>query len=213
MKELQMARLNSKRLILAAALIASVSPLKALAGELDNEFIVDTSDIGKSTHGVVTSDQFLELGVPTSNGLRIEGEQSMRMGRLDRAIMVLQRSVELSPMDMDGRILYAEALEKKLIKQKDRDPALFNFVVKQWLFVAKNAEFADQGMQGFNHLFKIAGTVPKKWEKEKKFLERVLIPEDGSIKVTLGRAGVRTPNTKPGEEKSVATSHAATRAE
>ena len=213
MKELQMARLNSKRLILAAALIASGSPLAALAGELDNEFIVDTSDIGKSTHGVVTSDQFLELGVPTSNGLRIEGEQSMRMGRLDRAIMVLQRSVELSPMDMDGRILYAEALEKKLIKQKDRDPALFNFVVKQWLFVAKNAEFADQGMQGFNHLFKIAGTVPKKWEKEKKFLERVLIPEDGSIKVTLGKAGVRTPNTKPGEEKSVATSRAASRAE
>lgn len=156
------------------------------AGEVDQEFIVDTGSIGKTTHGVVTSDQFLELGVPTANGLRIEGEQSLRMGKLDRAIMVLQRSVEMSPMDMDGRILYAEALEKKLIKQKDRDPALYNFVVKQWLFIAKNAEFADQGMQGFNHLYKIAGTAPKKWEKEKKFLDRILIPEDGTVKVQLG---------------------------
>ncbi|MBK9278967.1 MAG: hypothetical protein JNN26_15595 [Candidatus Obscuribacter sp.] len=160
----------------------------ALANEVDQEFIVDTGSIGKSTHGVVHSDQFLELGVPTANSLRIEGEQSLRMGKLDRAIMVLQRSVEMAPMDMDGRILYAEALEKKLIKQKDkRDPALYNFVVKQWLFVSKNAEFADQGMQGFQHLYKIAGTVPKKFEKEKKFLERVLIREDGTEKVILGK--------------------------
>jgi hypothetical protein len=153
-----------------------------------DDIVVDTSEIGQSHHGVVNSDQFLELGVPSANGLRIEGEQAMRMGKLDRAIMVLQRSIELAPMDMDGRILYGEALEKKLIKQKDRDPALYNFVVKQWLFVAKNAEFADQGMQGFNHLMKVCGTIPKKWEKEKKFLARVLIPEDGSAKVKLGRA-------------------------
>ncbi|MBN8659348.1 MAG: hypothetical protein LCH63_07165 [Candidatus Melainabacteria bacterium] len=172
----------------AAVVIAATAGLAVNANEVDQEFIVDTSPIGKSTHGVVTSDQFLELGVPTANSLRIEGEQSLRMGKLDRAIMVLQRSVEMAPMDMDGRILYAEALEKKLIKQKEkRDPALYNFVVKQWLFVAKNAEFADQGMQGFQHLYKIAGTVPKKFEKEKKYLERVLIREDGTEKVILGK--------------------------
>jgi hypothetical protein len=186
-----MRRINVNRLSLvgaAAVVIAATAGLAVNANEVDQEFIVDTSPIGKSTHGVVTSDQFLELGVPTANSLRIEGEQSLRMGKLDRAIMVLQRSVEMAPMDMDGRILYAEALEKKLIKQKEkRDPALYNFVVKQWLFVAKNAEFADQGMQGFQHLYKIAGTVPKKFEKEKKYLERVLIREDGTEKVILGK--------------------------
>lgn len=186
-----MRRINVNRLSLvgaAAIVIAATAGLAVNANEVDQEFIVDTSPIGKSTHGVVTSDQFLELGVPTANSLRIEGEQSLRMGKLDRAIMVLQRSVEMAPMDMDGRILYAEALEKKLIKQKEkRDPALYNFVVKQWLFVAKNAEFADQGMQGFQHLYKIAGTVPKKFEKEKKYLERVLIREDGTEKVILGK--------------------------
>src|SRR5690349_20958257 len=110
----------------------------------DADFIVDTDSIGKSDNGVISSDQMLELGVPTSNGLRLEGEQSLRYGSLDRAIMVLQRSVEMSPMDMDGRIMYAEALEKKLMKQKERDPVLFNFLIKQWLFVAKKAEFYDQ---------------------------------------------------------------------
>jgi len=157
---------------------------QALAYE---DYVVDTSDVGQDTHGVFTSDQFLELGVPSANGLRLEGENSLKMGKIDRAIMVLQRSVEMAPKDMDGRILYGEALEKKLLRQKDRDPKLFNFVVKQWLFVAKNADYEDQGQQGYNHLYKLTGVVPKRFEKEKKFLEHVLIPEDGSVKVAIGR--------------------------
>jgi len=168
----------------AAITLAMIAVPPAIAYE---DYVVDTSNIGRDSHGVVTSDQFLELGVPSANALRIEGEQSLKMGKIDRAIMVLQRSVELSPRDMDGRILYAEALEKKLMRQKDRDPKLFNFITKQWLFIAKSAEFADQGQQGYNHLYKLTGTVPKRWEKEKKYLERVLIPEDGSVKVTIGR--------------------------
>jgi hypothetical protein len=119
--------------------------------------------------------------------LRIEGEQSLRLGSIDRAIMVLQRSVELSPLDIDGRMLYAEALEKKLFKQKERDPALYNFLVKQWLFVARRSEFMDQTFQGMAHLMNLTGTRPKRWERSGKFLERVLIPEDGSTKVALGK--------------------------
>jgi len=151
------------------------------------DYVVDTSEIGVDSHGLVTSDQFLELGVPSANGLRMEGENALKMGKIDRAIMVLQRSVELTPRDMDGRILYAEALEKKLLRQKDRDPKLFNFLLKQWLFIAKSADYADQGQQGYNHLYKLAGVVPKRFEKEKKYLLRVLIPEDGSVKVKIGK--------------------------
>ncbi len=191
-ESLKMTRLTCREMTFA--LVSSLISIQLLATPAAmasyDDIVVDTSEIGRSHHGVVNSDQFLELGVPSANGLRIEGEQAMRLGKLDRAIMVLQRSIELAPMDMDGRILYAEALEKKLIRSKPRDPALYNFVVKQWLFVAKSAEFADQGMQGFNHLMKVCGTVPKKWEKEKKFLSRVLIPEDGSAPVQLGRRNV-----------------------
>ncbi len=191
-ESLKMTRLICRGLTFA--LVSSLISMQLLTSPAAiasyDDIVVDTSEIGRSHHGVVSSDQFLELGVPSANGLRIEGEQAMRLGKLDRAIMVLQRSIELAPMDMDGRILYAEALEKKLIRSKPRDPALYNYVVKQWLFVAKSAEFADQGMQGFNHLMKVCGTVPKKWEKEKKFLSRVLIPEDGSAPVQLGRRNV-----------------------
>lgn len=173
------------------SLIACATAIGPACGK-DAEWIKDTSGIGRSNNGVISSDQFLELGVPTSNALRIEGEQSMRIGSLDRAIMVLQRSVEMAPLDMDGRILYAEALEKKLIKQKERDPALYNFVVKQWLFIAKKADFLDQSMQGMSHLMALTGTRPKKFESTTKFLARVLIPEDGSTKVALGKKKVPT---------------------
>ncbi len=169
----------AKATLVWAAALACIAP--ALAK--DDEFIMDTDGIGKSNNGVVTSDQFLELGVPTPNALRMEGEQSMRIGNLDRALTVLQRSVELSPADIDGRIMYAEALEKRLLKQKKRDPKLFNFCVKQWLYVAKKSEFADQSMQGMSHLQGLTGTHPGRFEKEKKFLSRVLVPEDAKVKI------------------------------
>jgi len=178
-KELDMVR----KALLTLALCGLLAPA-SIARE---DWIMDTSGIGKSHNGVVSSDQFLELGMNTPNSLRLEGEQSLRMGHLDRAIMVLQRSVEMAPLDIDGRIMYATALEQKLVGQKERDPALFNFCVKQWLFVSKKAEFPDQMMQGRSHLYNLAGSLPKMWENERKFLGRVLLPEDGSVRVALGK--------------------------
>lgn len=170
------------------ALIAlAVAALLAPAAGAKDDWIMDTSGIGKSHNGVISTDQFLELGMNTPNSLRLQGEQSLRMGHLDRALMVLQRSVEMAPLDMDGRIMYAEALEQKLVGQKERDPALYNFCVKQWLFVVKKSEFPDQSAQGRGHLYNLTGTLPKMWEPERKFLSRVLLPEDGSMKVALGR--------------------------
>ncbi|HIA53869.1 MAG TPA: hypothetical protein EYN91_17555 [Candidatus Melainabacteria bacterium] len=172
-------RKMAKATLVWAAAVACIAPASAKG----DDFIMDTDCIGKTNNGVVTSDQFLELGVPTSNALRLEGEQSMRIGNLDRALTVLQRSVEMAPMDIDGRILYAEALEKKLLKQRKRDPKLYNFIVKQWLYVGKKAEFADQQMIGINHLMSLTGTRPGRWEKEAKFLGRVLVPEDAPVKI------------------------------
>ncbi|HEY9868805.1 MAG TPA: hypothetical protein V6D08_06540 [Candidatus Obscuribacterales bacterium] len=180
--------------ILSVAVVAG-SP--ALARE---DFIMDTSGIGKSHNGVVSSDQFLELGMRTPNALRLEGENSLRMGHVDRAIMVLQRSVEMAPLDMDGRILYAQALEQKLMSQKERDPALFNYVVKQWLFVAKKSEFPDQALSGRQHLINLTGVAPKLWESDRKFLARVLLPEDGSTKVALGGASRKAAAKKESKE-------------
>lgn len=153
-----------------------------------NDFIKDTSRIGRSNSGVVMSDQMLELGMVTSNSMRLEGEQCMRLGNIDRAVTVLQKAIELSPGDMDGRILYSIALEKKLLKQpsKKRDPRLYNFCIKQWCYISKKADFEDQKTQAKNHLEKLTGTVPGRFEKAHKFLARTLIAEDGSTKVQIG---------------------------
>ena len=151
-----------------------------------HSYLMDTSGIGKSQNGMIMSNQILELGVVTPSALRLQGEQAIRMGNTDRAIQVLQRAVEMNPLDMDGRILYATALEKRLIAQTKRDPRLYNYVLKQWTFVHKHSEFDDQKMQGRNHLINLAGRAPKWHENVKRYLKNVLIPEDGSVRVAIG---------------------------
>jgi hypothetical protein len=185
----------------------SLSAFACLPAPAYDDYQVDTSEIGRDSQGTVSSGQILELGVPNANGLRMEGESYLHSGHLNEAIRVLQRSVELAPSDVDSRMLYAEALEKKLLRQprQERDPGLYNFVVKQWLCVAKSGEFGDQMQQGFTHLVKLTGTFPKRREKEKKYLERVLIPEDGSVPVVIGArpvAGTKA-TTQPIAQKKV----------
>ena len=135
---------------------------------------------------MIMSNQILELGVVTSSALRLQGEQAIRMGNTSRAIQVLQKAVQMNPLDMDGRVLYATALEKKLIAQKERDPRLYNYVLKQWTFVFKHSEFPDQKLQGRNHLINLAGRPPKWHENVKRYLKHVMIPEDGSVRVAFG---------------------------
>ncbi len=150
------------------------------------DYIMDTSDIGNSDNGILRSEQLLELGSLTPGALSIEGEQSLRQGSIDRALKVLQRSVELAPLDMDVRILYAQTLEKKLAMKNDKkDPRLFNFTVKQWLFVYNKAEYYDQKMLGLNNIVSLTGTKPKRWESNAKFLARVMRDESGKPKIAL----------------------------
>ena len=179
-----------KKYILILAALLAVSPC-AWADDEEEEkedWVVDTSGIGKSHHGIIRNDQILEMGVPTASALQLEGESSMRMGQLDRALVALQRATELAPMDPDKRLLYAECLERKLVsqKQKERDPRLYNFLVKQWLFVYQKADFPDQKVQAITHLATLCGEGPRRFERPQKFLARILIPEDGSKPVVIG---------------------------
>ncbi len=160
--------------------------------------LLASAPTGSQSSGQVQDDQLLELNTPSSEGMRLEGEQAMRYGNYDKAITVLKKSVQMSPSDMDGRILLAEALEKKLLKQQVKDPALYNSVMKQWLIVSKNGNFMDQKMQGRAHLQSLAGTAPKHFESDTKFLSRILIPEDGSVKVALnGNRKIATSEQDP----------------
>lgn len=173
--------------LLSAISFLLISGITTQSASATDDFIVDTSPIGHSQNGTIVSEQLLELGSPNSRALRLEGEQSIRFGNMDRAIMVLQRAVELEPKDLEGRLLYAEALEKKLRHQKERDPKLYNYVIKQWLFITKRAEFQDQVAQAQNHLMNLTGSRPGRFERASKFLSRVMVPEDGSTTVAFGK--------------------------
>lgn len=181
-----------KNLILILTALLALSPACWAADDEDEEkeesWVMDTSGIGRSKNGVIRNDQILEMGMPTASALQLEGESSLRMGQLDRALIALQRAIELAPLDADKRLLYAECLEKKLIKtkMKERDPRMYNFLIKQWLFVYQKADFPDQKMQAVTHLATLCGTGPRLFERPHKFLARVLIPEDGSKPVVIG---------------------------
>lgn len=191
-----------RQLLISAVLLATAAPY-AVAGDSNTDWIndasgvgkdkrdsgpdwiKDTSGIGQSNNGYVRSDQILELGTCPPSALQLEGEHSLRLGNIDAALTALQRSVEMAPLDMEKRLLYSEALEKKLMSQKKKDPGLYNFLIKQYLFIFRKAEFVDQTMQARAHLVHLTGTAPKPFERSTTFLNRVLIPEDGSAEVAL----------------------------
>ncbi len=180
----------SKKSILGLSMLLMMPGSAALAQDGSDAWIMDTSEIGKSRNGIIRNDQILEMGVPTASALQLEGESSMRMGQIDRAIVALQRAIELAPLDSDKRLLYAEALEKKLMTTpvRQRDPRFYNFVVKQWLFIFQKADFPDQKMQAGGHLVQLTGSPPRMFERPHKYLARVLLPEDGSKPVVIGGA-------------------------
>ncbi len=182
-----------KQLLISAVLVLGLAPLAVAQSSPD--WIKDTSAIGQSQNGTVRSDQILELGTCPPSALQLEGEHSLRIGNIEHALTALQRSVELAPLDMEKRILYAQALEKKLSQKKtDQDPTLYNFLIKQYLFIYRKSEFIDQTMLAKSRLVSLTGTAPKSFERSEKFLARVMIPEDGSYKLAARKKA--TPSTK-----------------
>ena len=177
----------------------STASIRAQGASGVPDFIKDTRNIGRSNNGYVTSDQFLELGVPTPNALRLEGENSLRTGNLERALMMLQRSVELAPLDMDGRLLYAQALQWKYREKQGNDPVLYNFLVKQWLFIYRRSDFRDQQGQALSELVAITGTKPKRFESEKDFLLRVMKPETEKVALKEGEGRAEESDDKQKE--------------
>lgn len=192
-----------KQLLISMALTICVAPSavaqastdwmnddSGVGGAKDQEcdWIKDTSGIGQSNNGVVRSDQILELGTCPAAALQLEAEHNLRVGHVDQALTAMQRAVEMAPLDIEKRILYAQTLEKKLMGQKEKDPALYNFLIKQYLFIYRKAEFIDHTLQAKAALVHLTGTAPKTFEKSASFLNRVLIPEDEESRIALKKA-------------------------
>jgi hypothetical protein len=112
--------------------------------------------------------------------LRTRASIHLKEGEIDVAIDMVEQAIELQPEDTEGRRIYADALEHKVMAQAERDPHMFNQCVKQWYFLYKNAEYPDNVTLAARHLKDLTGKSPYVWPTAKLYLSRVLLPEAGN---------------------------------
>jgi hypothetical protein len=154
-----------------------------------------TPEPEEKEHKAVTNDEMMTMGQVSPKSLTFLAENSLRAGNVDKAIHLLKHALSMDNDDADAHALYAEALERKLRKQDEKDPELFNKCVREWLLVMRNEVGEEKGI-GFkglsppglaafyrdedhninakNHLIKLCGSAPKVWETNTKYLKRVL---------------------------------------
>lgn len=130
----------------------------------------------------------------------LSSEMALRAERVDRAIQLARRAMLRDPDDMDVHKALAEALDRKLETQADKDPKLFGECVREWLIVMRNGVGMEKGtnfrgMGVVDHFFgddeyyivakkrlkHLTGYVPKPWESNEKYLKKVLQPAQTSI--------------------------------
>lgn len=128
-------------------------------------------------------------------------EMALRSERVERSIQLARRAVKRDPDNMDVHKALAEALDRKLEKQTDKDPNLYEECVREWLIVMRNGVGMEKGtnlkgigildhfyaddeyyMEARQRLKHLTGYVPKMWETNEKYLKRVLRPAETSIR-------------------------------
>ncbi len=164
--------------------VASAKP----SSDDDDEGVVSTYDVfGKGKKKI-------DSGMQT-----LGSDFAMRTNDVNRAIKTARRAVQLDPDDVDARVSLGEALFEKVHDDKAAYPEQYNECVKTWLTVYRNLVGEETGMNykgigipGFRTLFEdedrsrlakdrlidLCGRVPKAWETNKKFLDKVLIPQE-----------------------------------
>lgn len=156
---------------------------------------------GKLPFGTVTSIEAFGGHGDNHEATMLAAQYSLREGNLEQAINLCRRALNQDDDDLDLHQLYAESLEKKLKRQVQKDPALFNECVKQWLIVLRSEVGDEKGMSWHGlslpisrqyedeerqlparvHLTKLTGFAPKQWETDTKYLRRVCKPVDTTV--------------------------------
>lgn len=145
-------------------------------------------------------DEIIDPGKKRHMSSLIGAEFALRSERVDRSIQLARRAIQRDPDDMDSHKALAEALDRKLDHQEDKDPKVFAECVKEWLIVMRNGVGMEKGTNfhgiGVDYLFQdddyyitakarlkhLTGYAPKLWETNEKYLKRVLQPADTSLR-------------------------------
>lgn len=146
-------------------------------------------------------DEIIDPGKKRSVSAMIGAEFALRADRVDRSIQMARRAMRQDPDDMDAHKALAEALDRKLEFQTEKDPAIYAECVKEYLVVMRNGVGLEKGtnfrgMGIFDYLYRddeyyevarkrlkhLTGYVPKPWESNEKYLKRVLQPAETQLR-------------------------------
>jgi hypothetical protein len=171
----------------------------------------------------ITSMGVFGLSGPTAETLMFQADYLLKLGNYEGAITLIKKSLAENDDDADAHSLYAQALEKKLRAQQNKDPKLFNKCVKEYLMVMRDekgiekglywhgfatpygASFGDEGreLMAAQRLYKLTGFVPKRGQSDRKYLSLVLKPTTTEVTGTV--LNHKAPEPKPiklADEKS-----------
>ena len=149
-------------------------------------------DNGTAGDGTVTSIEAFNAGSAGSGVYARSAEYNLQQGNIDKAIKLCQQALEIKN-DPDLHQIYATALQRKLEAEDEKDPTLYRKCVGQWLMVLRQSggeenlafhgaslpgvgkfwEDEDRSMPAKQEILKLTGHLPKVWETNEKFLNRV----------------------------------------
>jgi hypothetical protein len=136
----------------------------------------------------------------TSGASARGAEYCLQQGKVEAAIKLCQQALEQKD-DPDLHQIYARALQQKLEHEDDRDPTLFRNCIAQWLIVLRQTggeesltfhglgipgegkfwEDEDRSMPAKQQILHLTGHLPKIWETNEKFLNRVSKQSKNSV--------------------------------
>jgi hypothetical protein len=212
-------------------------PSAAMAAE--DEFGIEHPSKGDDTYaierakggdypGAIYSVDAMQLGEVTGDSLATSAAYALKNGNYDKAIKLSKYAIEKNYDDADIHQVYAEALEKKYNKQVEKDPALFNKCVREWLLVLRNEVGDERGMSyhgmtlpfleefykdedkvipARSHIMSLTGTLPKWHETDERFMKKVGKPVDtevsGVVVAADGKAVKHVQTAKAQEKKQL----------
>lgn len=143
-------------------------------------------------------DQILESRRPTAAAYRMEADAALCSNRFERAIELARKSLQKDNHDIDAHRILAEALELKLDRQKEKDPAILRECLNEYLIVMKSDvgeekglcllgpglmsylygnDDSDRYLLAKTRIKHLTGSLPRPWENNEMFFKRVIKPQ------------------------------------
>ncbi len=214
-------QLNQVIALVGGTILLLACPANAFDDDENSSSASDSEARAQAASGVVTSIDAIANTAHTSGAYARSAEYCLEHDQIDKAISLCKLALGEKD-DPDLHQIYAEALERKLKAQVDKDPKLFRKCVAEWLIVLRQEggeeslsfhglslpglgkfyEDEDRTIPAKQHITQLTGRLPKVWETNEKFLNRVTKEAESKVsgKIITGKSN-KPQQTKPQEDK------------